>query len=228
MNHALLPSVSGASLPAKYEAAKSAIAACSRVDECKAWADQSAALASYAKQADDFELENTAKRIRARAIRRCAKLLGEFKKRQGQRTDLTSYSKTTKLNPSEMSYSEASKSLGLTRAKAITWNRVADIQEETFEAQVESTPAPTISNLAEQGKKKATEKSIPIYEQQGMTKKAFQAGMYFRGHLKTLTTHINEYDSQDIIDGSTAEEREDIRQYIKIIDQFNDQLMVKL
>lgn len=41
MNHALLPTIRDAQLPARYESAKAAIAECDRVDECKDWADKS-------------------------------------------------------------------------------------------------------------------------------------------------------------------------------------------
>lgn len=49
-----------ASLPATYEAARTALSECARIDECQGWADKAAALASYAKQADDKQLENMA------------------------------------------------------------------------------------------------------------------------------------------------------------------------
>ena len=69
---------SGARLPVAYEEAKSQLAKCATVDECKDWADKAAALASYAKQSQDESLENMAKRIRARAIKRCGELLREI------------------------------------------------------------------------------------------------------------------------------------------------------
>src|SRR5690554_3481448 len=71
-------SVASARLPQTYEAAKSALAQCSAVDECKDWADKAAALASYAKQSNDDQLEKLALRIRARAIRRAGELLKQI------------------------------------------------------------------------------------------------------------------------------------------------------
>jgi hypothetical protein len=47
-------------------------------DECKTWADKAAALASYAKQSEDKGLENSSKRIKARAISRCGELLKQI------------------------------------------------------------------------------------------------------------------------------------------------------
>ena len=90
MDHSLLPSVAKATLPVKYEAAKVALAECDRIDECKEWANTAAALASYAKQSDDMEMEHTAMRIRARALRRCGELLMDIEKNSGGRPSKTS------------------------------------------------------------------------------------------------------------------------------------------
>jgi hypothetical protein len=57
-------------LPTNYVSAKQALAACSKVDECKSWADKAMALKSYAKQMKDSQLEEMAQRIRDRAVRR--------------------------------------------------------------------------------------------------------------------------------------------------------------
>lgn len=77
MSTALAP-IGPARLPETYEAARKALAECSRIDECQDWADKAAALASYAKQADDDSLHKMALRIQARAVRRAGQLLKEF------------------------------------------------------------------------------------------------------------------------------------------------------
>jgi hypothetical protein len=77
INHDQLPSIANTKLPAAYTVAKRALAECGKIDECKDWADKSAALASYAKQSGDKSLFNLATRIQARAIRRCGELLKE-------------------------------------------------------------------------------------------------------------------------------------------------------
>ena len=46
-----------ATLPASYERAKQALAACESMDECKDWEDKMAALAAYGRMAGDTELE---------------------------------------------------------------------------------------------------------------------------------------------------------------------------
>src|SRR4029077_18890845 len=81
----VVPGFSRARLPATYEAARKAISECARVDECKSWADKSAALASYARQAKDESLRIMDDRIHARAIRRCGGLLKEVPSGQGSR-----------------------------------------------------------------------------------------------------------------------------------------------
>ena len=87
MSEPMIPGVRNAKLPAVYVEAQKALAACQKIDECKAWADKAAAIASYAKQAQDQTLMDTATRIKARAIRRCGEILKEMKKSQGERTD---------------------------------------------------------------------------------------------------------------------------------------------
>ncbi|UZF93180.1 hypothetical protein [Bosea sp. NBC_00550] len=78
MNAPSVISPAAARLPQTYESAKNALAECVSLDECKSWADEAAALASYAKQADDEELMRMATRIRARAVRRAGELLKQL------------------------------------------------------------------------------------------------------------------------------------------------------
>lgn len=90
MSTSLVPfgAVEAAQLPQAYEAARQALKECSRVDECKDWADKAAALASYARQADDDELYRMARRIQGRAVRRAGELLKAFQNPRA-RTDLS-------------------------------------------------------------------------------------------------------------------------------------------
>ena len=85
---AIMSELPEARLPVSYEAARTALANCAQVDECKDWADKALALASYAKQANDETLFKMATRIRARAIQREGELLKEIEAQSGRRTDL--------------------------------------------------------------------------------------------------------------------------------------------
>src|SRR2546425_925580 len=75
---AIIAEAEDAPLPTAYEAAKRALAECTKIDECADWANKARALASYARQAKDETLQKHATRIQARAIRRCGELLKEF------------------------------------------------------------------------------------------------------------------------------------------------------
>jgi hypothetical protein len=77
---------SKAKLPETYKHAVAALAECESLDEVANWPNKAAALASSAKQADNPELENMARRIRARVVRRCGQLLEEIDGRGGNRS----------------------------------------------------------------------------------------------------------------------------------------------
>lgn len=217
INHAQLPAINGATLPQKYEAAKYALSECVKVDECKDWADKAAALASYAKQSKDEEMEKTAMRIRARAVRRCGELLSEIDaKHTGRiRGDAPPNSSTRK---------SAASVAGLSPDQAKDAIRVAQVPQDSFESQVESDTPPTVTKLAEQGTKKAK----PIYEQLGMTKKCFQAGMYFRGDVECYLKATEKYAILDIVAGCTPAEKKELRRQLKEIEKFNRKLESEL
>lgn len=137
-----------AQLPARYEAARIAIAECQRIDECQDWADRAAALASYARQADDLELENNCKRIRDRAVRRCGELLKEVEPARGANQNINDGIDTKVLTRKDVA-----DAAGLSDRQRVTALRVASIPEDEFEAAVESDNPPTASQLAERGTK---------------------------------------------------------------------------
>ena len=132
--------VSTAQLPQLYEQAKNALVECERLDECTEWADKAAAIASYARQADDVELENYARRIRARAVRRCGELLRTFDARGRGKSESPLVFK---------SRTAVAQEAGLTEHKVRTAVNIAGIPEPEFEALVESKRPPGTTLLAQ-------------------------------------------------------------------------------
>lgn len=138
--------VANAPLPATYEAAKTALASCSSIDECADWADKAQAMASYGRQAGDEALYKMALRIQARAVRRLGELLKQYDA-QGQRTDILSIGDDTKLSQKEMA-----DRAGISKRQQVTAVRVASVPERTFEATIEGSKSTTITALADMGK----------------------------------------------------------------------------
>ena len=126
----------------RYEQARRALAECERVDEAKEWADKAAALATYAKQADDPELEAAARRIRARAFRRMGELSKDLETRRRGRPK-NSISADRIFSTKNTILAEAGVSLGT----AIRAERVATIPEDEFERLIESAAPPPITHL---------------------------------------------------------------------------------
>lgn len=222
MNHALLPSVVNATLPQKYEAAKLALVECKRIDECKDWADKSQALASYARQSQDKQMEKTAMRIRARAIRRCGVLLREVEKSKNQHDSANG---SAGVGGGTGRIATAARA-GMSRRQAVTAIRVAGVNGAAFEEQVESETPPTVTALAEQGKKK--QNGVPIYEQLGMTEEEFQAGMYFRGDMESYLKATRKHAIKDVVRGSTPDEISKIKENIAKIEAHHQKLLNKL
>jgi hypothetical protein len=147
---ATLADVSNARLPAVYEAAKTAITECERIDECKNWSDKAAALASYARQANDDSLRVMAVRIQARAERRAGALLKQIPR--GSQANLVQR-RQEGTRPS-VTRTQAADEAGLSEHQRKTALRLASIPEPEFTRQVENPNPPTITKLAERGRQK--------------------------------------------------------------------------
>lgn len=149
-----IPGVRNAKLPTVYVEARDALAKCESIDECKSWADKAAAIASYAKQAQDETLMKTATRIKARAIRRCGELLKQIERpEQGGRP------KKNGGDAAPVSRAAAAKAAGLSRDQRRDALRVASIPKAKFEAAVESSKPPTVTELSEAGKREAANRA---------------------------------------------------------------------
>lgn len=228
IDHGDFPAISTARLPNVYTAAKIALAECSRLDECKDWADKAMALSSYARQADDKEMERTAMRIRARACRRCGQLLKEIEKGSGG--DRRSEDFKEGGAPHFETRKQAAEDAGMSPDQAKQSIRIANVPDHDFEKQVESAEPPTTTKLAEQGINRRGKFESPgeVFLRSGMTKEAFQAGMHLPGALERLVNDMKQYDPQDVADGTRPKDRPKLRKTIAAIDAYLDQLVVKL
>jgi hypothetical protein len=134
---------SSAQLPETYERAREALALADRLDELDDCADKFVALATYARQADDPDLENFARRIRARAVRRIGELLLEYDGRGRPKKNGT---------PPSFSRAEAAEAAAITPHKASVAVRLASIPRQHFEGLVEKNPAPGTTSLSQFGR----------------------------------------------------------------------------
>ncbi|HXE02578.1 MAG TPA: hypothetical protein VN623_11585 [Hyphomicrobium sp.] len=141
--------ISKAVLPQAYESAKSALAHCFEMDECKDWADKAQALASYARQAKDESLRKTADRIQARAVRRCGELLKQIPPARGANQNIKDADGP---KDKKQTRKDAAAGAGLSERQKKTALRVASVPGDVFESAVDSDSPPTVTALAEIGK----------------------------------------------------------------------------
>ena len=208
-----LPSIDDVRLPDIYVNAKSALSECARIDECKDWSDKAQALASYAKQSHDDTLRKMAYRIQARAIRRCGELLKQLDARGAHR----------KSNGSGTSSQRgAAENAGISKRQQVTAVRVANIPNEEFEAAVDSPTPPTVTALAERGKKPR------LLDLGGRDPKEFALSSDGQGQLRQLACFAERVDAGVVARGSMPKERQSIRRDIEIIDGWLDRLIVQL
>lgn len=120
----------------RYDAARKALAAASRVDEAKKIRDRAEAVRVYATQARDYELQNRAATIRLLAERRAGQLLADMEKNPGTRgagrpakhgTTKGRYSRVTAQPPTLGE-------LNISKAQSSKWQRLARlVDDDSFE-----------------------------------------------------------------------------------------------
>lgn len=217
MNDMSLPSVQGATLPRTYEAARTALAECQNIDECKDWADKAAALASYAKQAEDETLLKMATRIKARAVRRSGELLNQIEPGQGARDGKRGEGNHTPLR------SDVAREAGMSKHQQVQAVRVANIPQDDFDTQVESDTPPTLSQLAQQGIKPK-----PVMDLQGRDPREFNKALHFVADFERYAKDVGAKDVLGVCQILTPEERKRLRDAINKIDAVHDQIMTRI
>jgi hypothetical protein len=204
-------------LPASYVAARTALAECQSVDECKDWADKAAALAAYAKQAEDIELEQMAARIRARAMRRAGELLKQFQNERA-RTDLA---EGAHLQTQAKAASEA----GFSEWQAKNAVRIANIPQDDFDRQVEGNSPPTITTLADQGKQPRLR---PDDYLKGRDPAAYNKALHFIGAMREYAKELASYDIEAVIPNLDEKQRAAARDCIALIDGIHDKIATRV
>ena len=212
-------SVSGASLPQTYQNAQAALAECSQVDECKDWADKAAALASYARQSEDQELERMAQRIRARAIRRAGELLKQIEPQHGANQNISAGDHTKVLTRDS-----AARDAGMSKHQQVQATRVASIPPQDFERQVESDKPPTLSQLAAQG----TKPRENIVDLKGRDPKEYNRALHYVADFEGAAKELENQSHDLILPTLDERERARIRAAIKRIDAITDKVATRI
>lgn len=220
MNQIVPISLASARLPQTYESAKVALANCARLDECKDWADKAAALASYAKQANDEELMKMSTRIRDRAIRRAGELLKQVAPKPGVNQNIRADS-----HHKVETRKEIAADAGMSSHQAKQAIRVANVPVEKFEAQVESAKPPTISQLAQQGIKRPPQ---PVIDLKGRDPGEFNRSLHFIAEIKEYANSIGRADLDILLPGLTPPEAKKVRDHIAVIDAVHDRIITRI
>lgn len=113
---------------AKYDAARYALSVAVKVDEVKDIRDKAAAMAAYARQAQDKELLQWATEIKVRAERRGGEMTREIPTHPGKRA--------TCYDDNNRSKKEVLSGLGITEQQANRWEKLAAVSDEKFEEAV--------------------------------------------------------------------------------------------
>lgn len=176
--------------PANYEAARASLATCTKLDECKQWADKAEALASYAKQAQDVELRRMADRIQMRAIDRMGELLKAITEGHAGRPAIASTSTNGKLGGPlpPISRAQAARDAHISRDQKRTALRVASVPRATFEALVESENPPTVTAMAKLGTRAAPK---PLVDLKGRDPREFALATRAQGIVEELVRYVD-------------------------------------
>ena len=220
----VIKNLAKANLPQVYQRAVAALAECERLDEAASWADKAAALASYARQADDVELENMARRIRARAVRRCGELLKEYDGRGGKSKNVIAptFAPTRR---------EAAEAAGLSQSQQTTAARLTAIARPDFEAYVESPRPPGTALLAQLGRKsrlRRSERASAITEAdlEGLARRHRSAAC-LDGLLK-IAREARQCDPEDVVEAILDKRNQshlsDVRQALGFVMQVKQEL----
>lgn len=117
----------------RYEAARTALAECQRIDEVKDIRDKAEAMAAYARQAKDTELIQYATEIKVRAERRAGEMLRDSAQ-AGQRA--SGDGSINQHNRASHADTPTLAEIGVTPMQSSRWQSLASMSEAHFETAV--------------------------------------------------------------------------------------------
>ncbi|NKC02405.1 hypothetical protein HED55_00385 [Ochrobactrum haematophilum] len=103
--------------------------------------------------------------------------------------------------------------------------RVANVPQSDFERQVESANPPTVTKLAEQGKKAAPK---PIIDLKGRDPNEFNQSLHFIAEFEDYAKTLSAFDLETILPGLIAEEAARVRVAIAKIDAIHDRIATRI
>lgn len=155
----------------KYDAARVALEAATKIDEAKSIRDKAHALAAYARQAKDSDLINWAVEIKVRAERRAGELLKSMPKNAGAKGVGTSAVQKKDHTPTLAA-------LGISKNDSSTWQKVAAIPAPKFEESLAAVQA--------QGEKLTTRTVLAVGKGPAPQKEPIDLADDVRNTLKAL------------------------------------------
>ena len=190
-----------------YDAMCNAIAVCHSVDEVKEIRAKARALQVYAKQAQNTEAERRCGIIRLRAERRWGELKREMQQNgqcEPHGGDRKSRSRVPTLKLRD---------LGVTKDQSSKWEKLADIPEQEFEAE-----------LAKPGLKPTTEgllmqrsKPKPLVDLEGRDPEEFSESTQAQGWLREMASLAKKTDPAVVARGALKNEYPRIQGHIALI-----------
>jgi N6-adenosine-specific RNA methylase IME4 len=148
----------------RYDAACKALAEATRIDDVKQIRDVAVAAQAYAKQAKDRQLIERATKIRKRAERRAGQLLRQMAKSGERHTGRNKQNLrgSRAATPVEPKLAD----LGISKTESSRWMKLADMDEETFEAKNEAAVSKAWSAMdgtsTEEKKERRAEREIAL------------------------------------------------------------------
>lgn len=213
-------SVAHARIPQTYANAKSALYTCVSIDECQSWADKAAALASYAKQAEDEELMKMAIRIRDRAIRRAGELLKQIPPARGANQNIGGGVPTKVLTRKD-----AAEGAGMSRDQMHTALRVANVPADKFDKMVEGEEPPTVTALAALGTKPAPR---PVVDLHGQDPEDYNRAIHFIAEFEDYAKALAAFDLDRILPSLMPAQAGRVRAAIGAIDAIHDRIITRI